>query len=90
VNINPRYTHNKKAEAAGHDISKISSSYILENIHDHYTVPEPTRQEDAEFSPMNPIKLDSRLVGKGTNKLRMLQKVSSCDFEDTGEGKTHR
>jgi hypothetical protein len=69
----------------------MSSSYLLENIHDHYTFPMNARKEkEIEFSPMTPMNLDSRLMKKMSEEPmtpELAHKKQSCDFGDISEGR---
>jgi len=46
----------------GADLNMLGSSYLLENIQEHYVVsPRNNNQKEEDFSPMAPTNLESRL-----------------------------
>lgn len=102
ANINPKFLKNQDlARKNPLDMSKISSSYLLENIHDHYVFPMELQGEDGEkqieidsdYSPVTPVNLQSRInnrIQKEISTPEMFKKVSSSEFGDMSEGKFYR
>jgi hypothetical protein len=66
MDINPNQMRDQnlmKSSEEKSQISQVSSSYMLENIHDQYYVPNEVsnNQIDTDFSPMNPTNLHDRM-----------------------------
>jgi hypothetical protein len=66
MDINPNQIKDQnlmKSPEEKSQISQVSSSYMLENIHEKYYVPNQlnNNQTDADFSPMNPTNLHDRM-----------------------------